>query len=57
MAKIFNKELAAKVRSVQEELKADVCKCCEEKACDGCFINGMTEAYTHLPKQTFRQQP
>lgn len=46
MAKIFNKELAAKVRSVQEELKADVCKCCEEKACDGCFIDGMTEAYT-----------
>lgn len=50
MAKIFNKELAAKVRSVQEELKADVCKCCEEKACDCCFIDGMTEAYTHLPK-------
>lgn len=46
MTKIFNKELAAKVRSVQEELKADVCKCCEEKACDGCFIDGMTEAYT-----------
>lgn len=46
MAKIFNKELAAKVRSVQEELKADVCKCCEEKTCGGCFINGMTEAYT-----------
>lgn len=31
MTKTFNKELAMKVRSVQEELKTDVCKCCEEK--------------------------
>lgn len=46
MTKTFNKELAMKVRSVQEELKTDVCKCCEEKTCSGCFIGGMTEAYT-----------
>lgn len=46
MTKTFNKELAMKVRSVQEELKTDVCKCCEEKACNGCFVGDMTEAYT-----------
>lgn len=46
MAEMFNKELAAKVKNVQENLKADVCKCCEEKACNGCFVGDMTEAYT-----------
>lgn len=46
MANIFNKELAAKIRNVQEDLKTDVCKCCEEKACNGCFVGDMTEAYT-----------
>ena len=56
MAKIFNKELAAKVRSVQEELKADVCKCCEEKACDGCFIDGMTEVYTLKAEIVLKQE-
>lgn len=46
MAETFNKELAAKVKNVQENLKTDVCKCCEEKACNGCFIGDMTKAYT-----------
>lgn len=46
MAETFNKELAAKVKNVQENLKTDVCKCCEKKACNGCFIGDMTEAYT-----------
>ena len=46
MAKTFNKELAAKVRNMQEGLKTDVCKCCEEKACNGCFVGDMTEVYT-----------
>lgn len=46
MANAFNKELAVKVRNVQENLKTDVCKCCEEKACDGCFVGDMTEVYT-----------
>lgn len=56
MAKTFNKELASKVRSVQEELKSDVCKCCEEKTCDGCFIDGMTEAYTLRAEITLDQE-
>lgn len=46
MAKTFNKELAKKVRNVQEDIKTDFCKYCEEKACDGCFVDDMTEAYT-----------
>lgn len=46
MAEMFNKELAAKVKNVQKDLKTDVCKCCEEKACNGCFVGDMTEAYT-----------
>jgi len=46
MAETFNKELAAKVKNVQKDLKTDVCKCCEEKACNGCFVGDMTEAYT-----------
>lgn len=46
MANAFNKELAVKVRNVQEDLKTDVCKCCEEKTCNGCFVGDMTEAYT-----------
>lgn len=46
MAKTFNKELAKKVRNVQGDIKADFCKYCEEKACDGCFVGDMTEAYT-----------
>lgn len=56
MAKVFNKELASKVRSMQEELKADVCKCCEEKTCDGCFIDGMTEAYTLRAEIVLKQE-
>ena len=28
------------------QIKADVCKCCEETGCKGCFIDSMTEAYT-----------
>lgn len=46
MANTFNKELAKKVRNVQEDIKTDFCKHCEEKACDGCFVGDMTEAYT-----------
>lgn len=46
MANTFNREIAKKVRTAQEEIKADVCKCCEETDCKGCFIDGMTEAYT-----------
>lgn len=45
-SKTHIQELAAKVKNVQENLKADVCKCCEEKACNGCFVGDMTEAYT-----------
>lgn len=46
MASTFNKELAKKVRNVQEGIKTDFCKYCEEKACDGCFVGDMTEVYT-----------
>lgn len=47
MAKVFNKELAAKIRSVQESIKSTaICEHCEERGCNGCFIDGMTEAYT-----------
>lgn len=47
MAKIFNKELAAKVRSVQEEIKSTaICERCKERGCKGCLINDMTEVYT-----------
>lgn len=46
MANTFNREIAKKVRTAQEDIKTDFCKYCEEKACDGCFIDGMTEAYT-----------
>lgn len=56
MTKTFNKELAMKVRSVQEELKTDVCKCCEEKACNGCFIGDMTEAYTLRTEVVLEQE-
>ena len=46
MTKTFNKELAAKVKNVQKDLKTDICNCCEEKTCNGCFVGDMTEAYT-----------
>ena len=46
MANAFNKELAAKVKNVQKDLKTDICKYCEEKACNGCFVGDMTETYT-----------
>lgn len=46
MANTFNREIAKEVRAAQEQIKADVCKCCEETGCKGCFIDGMTEAYT-----------
>lgn len=46
MANTFNREIAKAVRAAQEQIKADVCKCCEETDCKGCFIDGMTEAYT-----------
>lgn len=46
MANTFNREIAKKVRTAQEDIKTDFCKYCEEKACDGCFIDDMTEAYT-----------
>lgn len=46
MANTFNKELAKKVRNVQEDIKTEFCKYCEETDCKGCFIDGMTEAYT-----------
>ncbi len=56
MAETFNKELAAKVKNVQENLKTDVCKCCEEKACNGCFIGDMTEAYTLRTEVVLEQE-
>lgn len=46
MANTFNREIAKEVRAAQAQIKADVCKCCEETGCKGCFIDGMTEAYT-----------
>lgn len=46
MANTFNREIAKAVRAVQAQIKADVCKCCEETGCKGCFIDSMTEAYT-----------
>lgn len=47
MANTFNKELAKKVRNVQEKIKSTaICEHCEEKGCDGCLIGDMTEAYT-----------
>lgn len=46
MANTFNREIAKEVRAAQVQIKADVCKCCEETGCKGCFIDGMTEAYT-----------
>lgn len=39
MANTFNREIAKKVRTAQEDIKTDFCKYCEEKACDGCFID------------------
>lgn len=56
MANTFNKELAKKVRNVQEDIKTDFCKHCEEKACDGCFVGDMTEAYTLRAEITLDQK-
>lgn len=47
MANTFNKELANKVRNVQEKIKSTaICEHCEERGCNGCFVGDMTEAYT-----------
>ena len=47
MAKTFNKEFAAKIRSVQEEIKSTaICEHCKERGCKGCLIGDMTEVYT-----------
>lgn len=56
MANTFNKELAKKVRNVQEDIKTDFCKYCEEKACDGCFVGDMTEVYTLRAEITLEQE-
>lgn len=47
MANTFNKELAKKVRNVQDKIKSTaICEHCEERGCNGCFVGDMTEAYT-----------
>ena len=56
MANTFNKELAKKVRSVQEDIKTEFCKYCEEKVCDGCFVDDMTDVYTLRAEITLDQK-
>lgn len=56
MAETFNKELAAKVKNVQEEIKTEFCKYCEEKVCDGCFVDDMTDVYTLRTEITLDQK-
>lgn len=56
MAETFNKELAAKVKNVQEEIKTEFCKYCEEKVCDGCFVDNMTDVYTLRTEITLDQK-
>lgn len=56
MAETFNKELAAKVKNVQEEIKTEFCKYCEEKVCDGCFVDNMTDVYTLRAEITLDQK-
>lgn len=56
MANTFNREIAKKVRTAQEDIKTDFCKYCEEKACDGCFIDGMTDVYTLRAEITLDQK-
>lgn len=47
MANTFNKELAKKVRNMQEKIKSTaICEHCEERGCNGCFVGDMTEVYT-----------
>lgn len=47
MTNTFNKELAKKVRNVQEKIKSTaICEHCEERGCNGCFVGDMTEVYT-----------
>lgn len=45
MAETFNKELAAKVKNVQENLKTDVCKCCEEGCSEYEAVEKAVEEY------------
>lgn len=56
MANTFNKELAKKVRNVQEDIKTEFCKYCEEKVCDGCFVDDMTDVYTLRAEITLDQK-
>lgn len=56
MANTFNKELAKKVRNVQEDIKTEFCKYCEEKVCDGCFVDDMTDVYTLKAEITLDQK-
>jgi hypothetical protein len=56
MANTFNKELAKKVRNVQEDIKTEFCKYCEEKVCDGCFVDDMTDVYTLRAEITLDQE-
>lgn len=56
MANTFNKELAKKVRDVQGDIKTEFCKYCEEKVCDGCFVDDMTDVYTLRAEITLDQK-
>lgn len=56
MANTFNKELAKKVRNVQGDIKTEFCKYCEEKVCDGCFVDDMTDVYTLRAEITLDQK-
>lgn len=56
MANTFNKELAKKVRGVQGDIKTEFCKYCEEKVCDGCFVDDMTDVYTLRAEITLDQK-
>lgn len=56
MANTFNKELAKKVRNVQGDIKTEFCKYCEEKVCDGCFVDDMADVYTLRAEITLNQK-
>lgn len=56
MANTFNREIAKKVRTAQEDIKTEFCKYCEEKVCDGCFVDDMTDVYTLRAEITLDQE-
>lgn len=57
MANTFNREIAKKVRNVQDEIKSTaICEHCEEKGRDGCLVGDMTDVYTLRAEITLDQE-